>query len=506
MNQLRAGAILSYVSIFISIIIALVYTPIMIRLLGQSEFGLYSLIGSLAAYFSILDLGLGNAIVRYTARNRAKGDKEFESRLNGTFLILYSIIGLLTVVIGLIVYSNLDIIFSSSLGSSELHKAKIMIMILIVNFSLSFPLSVFQSFIRAYERFVVDKLISIIRIVMAPIIILPFLFFGYGSISMVAITTIVNLSTLLFAMFYSFKYLGIKVRFHRVDNTVIKEIFGYSFFIFLNIIVDQIFWKTDQIILGIVSGTISVAIFAIGMQFITLYMQFSTAISNLFLPKLSMMEANQASNNEFSDVMIKYGRIQFILIAYILSGFIVFGRYFINLWAGPSYDTAYYIVLIIMIPLTVPLTQNIGIAILQAKNRLAFRSTLYILLAVLNVVITVPLAIKYDGIGTAFATGLSLLIGHIVVMNIYYYRYIGLNIPSYWRNVIKLTIPITLSIGIGLFFTLTITPINSVVHFIIGIVIFSIVYLGLNWLIAMTKSEKELFISMTENIIMRFKF
>lgn len=506
MNQLRAGAVLSYISIFISIIIALVYTPIMIRLLGQSEFGLYSLIGSLAAYFSVLDLGLGNAIVRYTARNRAKGDKEFESRLNGTFLMLFSIIGILTVLIGIIVYSNIEFIFGSSLAESEIDKAKIMIVVLIINFSLSFPLSVFQSIIRAYERFVVDKLISITRIVMAPVLILPLLLFGYGSISMVVTTTIVNLSTLLYATYYAFSHLGIKVSFNRVDNTVIKEIFGYSFFIFLNIIVDQIFWKTDQIILGIVSGTISVAIFAIGMQFITLYMQFSTAIANLFLPRLSMMEANNASNEEFSNVMIKYGRIQFILIAYILSGFIVFGQYFINFWAGPDYSPAYYIVLAMMVPLTIPLTQNIGIAILQAKNKLAFRSTLYIILAILNVLITIPLAIRYDGIGTALATGISLIVGHIIIMNIYYYRYIGLDIPRYWSNILKLMAPVLLSAGIGLYFIKVIFPISSVIQFILGIIIFSLLYLFLNWIFGMNKSEKELFLSMLGNLMNRLRF
>ena len=505
MNQLKAGAILSYITIIISIIIALVYTPIMIRLLGQSEFGLYSLIGSLAAYFSILDLGLGNAIVRYTARNRAKEDRDFESRLNGTFLILYSIIGLLTIFIGIIVLYNIEFIFSNSLDNTEINKAKIMLIILIINFSLSFPLSVFHSIIRAYERFVVDKLLSIVRISITPILTLPLLFFGYGSISMVVVSTIVNLSVLFYATYYAFKELQIKVNFNIVDKLVIKEIFGYSFFIFLNIIVDQIFWKTDQIILGIVSGTVSVAIFAIAMQFITLYKQFSTAISNLFLPKLSIMEANNTSIEGFSEVFIKYGRIQFTLIAYILSGFIVFGQYFINFWAGEDYSSAYYIVLIIMIPLTIPLTQNIGIGILQAKNKLAFRSILYIILAIINIFITIPLAIEYDGIGTAFATGISLIIGHIIIMNIYYYKSIGLNIPSYWLNIFKLMIPVIFSIAIGVFVTKQIFLITHIAHCIIGIILFSLLHFLLLWVMELNQYEKELFLSILGNIMGRLR-
>lgn len=81
MNQRRWGAILSYVNIIATIVVGLVYTPIMLRLLGQSEYGLYSLMGSLVGYLSVLDMGLGNTIVRYTAKNRADGTAEIEGKL-----------------------------------------------------------------------------------------------------------------------------------------------------------------------------------------------------------------------------------------------------------------------------------------------------------------------------------------------------------------------------------------------------------------------------------------
>jgi O-antigen/teichoic acid export membrane protein len=163
-NQLKAGALLSYTSIFITIIANLLYIPIMLRLLGQSEYGLYSLIGSVVGYLSILDLGLGSAVVRYIARNRALGDKDAESNLNGMFLFLYSFIGLLTVIIGAVLYFNIDNMFAATLKVAELEKAKIMMILLIFNFAVSFPLSVFDSIMQAYERFVFVKLVAIIRL------------------------------------------------------------------------------------------------------------------------------------------------------------------------------------------------------------------------------------------------------------------------------------------------------------------------------------------------------
>ena len=68
MNQLKAGAVLNYAVIILNILVGLLYTPYMLHRLGPSEYGLYSLVASVIAYLSILDLGLGNAVVRYTAR------------------------------------------------------------------------------------------------------------------------------------------------------------------------------------------------------------------------------------------------------------------------------------------------------------------------------------------------------------------------------------------------------------------------------------------------------
>lgn len=500
LNQLKKGAILSYLSLFTSILVALLYTPIMIRLLGQSEYGLYAMIGSLIAYFSVLDLGLGNAIVRYTSRNRAVGDKQIEAKLNGMFLILYLIIGILTILIGAIIYFYIDDIFTNGLSTSELRKAKIMVIIITINFAFSFPLAIFGSIIQAYERFVIFKLVEIVRILAVPIITLPFLYLGFGSVAMVVIVSVVNIGSLLFNLYYCFKYIKIKFHFGKIDLTLLKEILGYSFFVFLGVIVDQIYWNTDQFILGALVGTVSVAIYAIAMQFINMYKRFSTSISGLFLPRASIMVARKSSNEEITNEMIKYGRIQYTIMAYILTGFILFGRPFINFWAGTNYDTAYIITLIIMIPLTIPLIQNFGISILYAKNLQKFRSLVLILISILNIIITIPLVQKYSGIGAAIGTAISLTLGNTVIMNVYYHKRIGINMIRFWKNILVMTIPVLVSLclGIGMNY---IIDFNKFVLIPIGILLYSLIYALLMWYFALNNYEKQLFLSM----VSRFK-
>ncbi|TPE68974.1 oligosaccharide flippase family protein [Halalkalibacterium halodurans] len=498
MSQMRAGAILSYLSLIVSILIALLYTPVMIRLLGQSEYGLYALIGSIAAYFNIMDMGLNNAIVRFTARNRAIGNEEEESKLNGLFLILFSILGLLAVIIGLLFITKIDNIFGSSLNDSELEKAKIMVIILMINFALSFPLTVFGSIMQAYEKFVVIKLVSITRSLLIPVITLPILFIGYGSIAMVVITTVVNILCLLFNALYSIKKLKVNFCFEKIDYKLLKEIIGYSFFVFLGVIVDQIYWNTDQFILGVVAGTVPVAVYAIAMLFIKLYIQFSTSLSGLFLPKVSMMVANKATAKELTNIMIKYGRIQFVIMAFILSGFVLFGEPFINLWAGTHYNKAYYIVMIVMVPLSIPLIQNIGISILYAKNLQGFRSVVLILIAFFNVIITIPLAKYYGGIGAAIATAVSLVVGNIIVMNIYYNRKIGINIPLFWKNILLVSVPVIIVLFIGGSINYFITE-NSILFLSFKILIFSVIYFVIMWYFALNDYEKSLLVSIIKS-------
>lgn len=488
---MKAGAILSYFSLFLTILIALIYTPIMIRLLGQAEFGLYTLIGSVALYFNVLDMGLGNAIVRYTARNRVLGNKKAESELNGIFIALYSIIGLITLVSGFMLVRNLDIIFGSTLSVVELEKAKIMLKILTFNFALSFPLAIFGSIMQAYEKFVIVKITNIVRTLLVPILTLPLLFMGFGSITMVVITTIVGMSCLIFNVYYCFKKIKINIHFGKIDLNLLKEIFAYSFFIFLNVIVDLIYWNTDQIVLGALVGTSTVAVYAIAMQFVTIFKMFSTSISNLFLPRASIMVANNSSNHKLTEMMIKYGRIQFVILSFVLFGFILYGYPFLILWAGENYSTSYYIVLIIMIPLLIPLIQNFGIAILQAKNHHKFRSLIYIFIAILNISISIPLASRFGGIGPAIATAASLFLGHILIMNVYYQNKIGLNIILFWKNIIILSLPGFFAFSIGLIMNYYIL-LENVFLLLIKIILFSTVFFLANWRFGFNEYEKNL--------------
>ena len=490
-NQIKVGAILSYVVIGLNMI-GLVYTPILTRMLGQSEYGLYSLVASIISYLSILDFGFGNAIIIYTTRYRVKKQKEQENKLHGMFFVIYCIIGIIALFIGIILYLNVDKFFGNSMSVEELQKARILMSILIFNLVLTFPLSVFGSIITAYEKFVFNKILKIIQILILPMIMIPLLFMGYKSIALVVVTTIVHIGCLLINAIYCLKKLGIKVRFKGFDKSLLKEIFAYSFFIFLGIVIDKANWSVDQFILGSLVSTVAVAVYNVASQFNQMYLSFSTAINGVLLPKVTKIEAENSTPEQFTDIFIKTGRIQYIVLGLIITGFVIFGEYFINLLYGSEYNASYIVACILMVPVTIPLIQNIGINIMQAKNKHKFRTVVLLIISIANVIISIPLTKLYGPVGAAIGTGISFIIGQGLILNIYYYKVININIPKFWIEILKMSIPIVITFIIGILMKQFIGY-NTIIIYIVQIIIYSLIYCVLMWLLGMNKYEKNLF-------------
>lgn len=498
-NQLKAGAALNYVIIGLNALLGLVYTPFMLRMMGHSEYGLYSLVSSVIGYLTILDFGFGNAIIRYTAKYRAEGKDKEQSSMFGMFLILYSVIGLIAFIGGLALYFNVDSLFGATMTVDELSKAKIMMLILTFNLAVTFPFSIFGSIITAYENFVFQKVIQIARLLLSTAVIIVLLLCGYKAIAMVIVHTVFNVLTLLINLFYCKSKLKIRFSFGKFQWGFLKEITIYSFWIFLNAIMDKIYWSTGQFVLGAVSGTVAVSVFAVAIQLESMYMTFSTAISGVFLPKVSGMVARNSTNEQLSELFVRTGRIQFIVIGFILSGFVVFGRQFIDIWAGEGYSDSYIIALFFFVSLFIPLIQNLGLTILQARNQMKFRSLLYIIIAVVSLVFQIVLSKFYGGIGCAIAIAGALFLGQGICMNIYYSKRQGLNISYFWKEILKMSIvPIIVSI-VGLV-TVRFINFSSIVSLLFGICCFVILYVPLFWKFSMNQYERELFLPFIRKI------
>ena len=483
---------MNYVVILLNTAVGLLYTPYMLRMMGQSEYGLYSLVASVIAYLTVLDLGLGNAVIRYTAKFRAEGKTKEQYEMFGMFLALYSIISVVALIGGMGLYLNVDRMFGGTMTEIELSHARIMMLILVFNLVVTFPMSIFGSIMSAYERFVFPKVINIIRIILNTVVMIVLLEMGYKAIAMVIIQTLFNVATLVINYLYCKYRLQIKIQFAKIQWGFLREVAIYSFWIFLNVIMDRVYWSTGQFILGIVAGTAAIAVFAVAIQLHSMYMQFSTAISSVFLPKVTGMVTLRNNEAEISELFIKTGRIQNIIMSMILFGFITFGRAFIALWAGPEYNDAYIIACLFFISLYIPLIQNLGITILQARNQMKFRSLLYIGIAAVALVLQYYFAKMWGGIGCAVAISGAIFIGQGVIMNIYYKVRQGIDIKKFWKEIAKMNI-VPLIMSACFMYAIYDAPIDSWLKLALWMGLYAIMYIAVLYKFSMNKYERNLF-------------
>ena len=167
-------------------------------------------------------------------------------------------------------------------------------------------------------------------------------------------------------------------------------------------------------------GAKVIAVYAIAIQLVNMYRHFTSAIADVFFPKIVTLTIQKNSEKEVSDICIKISRIQYLIISLILSGFIVFGKEFILLWAGNGYEMAYIVSLIFFVSLVPTQTQHLGLIICRARNHLKFRTYVHLLIAILSLLFQIACSKYFGMIGNALAISISLLLMGGVVLNIYY--------------------------------------------------------------------------------------
>ena len=490
-NERKIGIILSYAGQFVHIATSLLYTPIMLRILGRSEYGLYQLVFSVVSYLSLLSLGFGSSYLRFYSRYEAHNQKREIEKLNGMFMIIFLSISAICLFCGFFMVKDINIIFGDKLTAAEYETAKILMSLLIVNLALTFPNSVFNCYVTSQEKFIFQKFIIFLQNLLNPFLALPLLLLGFGSVGMVLATTFLTFSVLISNIWFCFRRLHMKFCYKNLQFSLFKEMWVFTFFIFLNQIIDQINWNVDKFLLGRIAGTSAVAIYGVGGQINNIYMQLSTSVSNVFIPKVNKIVAETNDNKVLTGLFTKVGRMQFIILFMILSGFIFFGKAFIGFWAGEGYEEAYGIALFLIAPVTIPLIQNLGLEIQRAKNMHRTRSVVYFFIAIMNVFASIPLIYFFGPTGAAVGTALSLFLGNICFMNWYYDRRIGLDIIYFWKKIFKflpsLVIPFIFGIYIKFF-----VQFDSLIQLVIWGILYCTVYVVSLYFFGMNKEEKSL--------------
>ena len=506
MMSRRKGVILSYFYMIFEIISTLFLTPFIIRSLGQAEYGVFKLVCVINTYLLLLDLGVGNSIIRFIAKYRVEKNKEKERQFLGVATIFYLVVAIIALCVGIIMAFNFPSLFAKGLSPEEARLGQKLLIIAIVESSVVLGTAAYNNILIAYEKYEISRGASIIQIIARIILTFIVLLLGLGSIGILSVNLLMTFICRSFYVFYVRKIIQLKPKFKGINFSFLKEIITYSSLILLQMIATQINASVDQILIGslVESSAIILAIYGIGTQISQYFQTVGSASTGVLMPGVVAFVEQDPDSNALTAEMVRISRLIFIILSFVWCGFLVYGKEFVVLWAGKEYETSYYIALILMSAQLFILSESVGTQILWAMNKHMEQSFLKLFIVLLNIVLTVYL-IKWNPLfGATIGTFISLMLGDVCVMNLIFKRKLNIRIFCYYKQLLKGILPcmiITILINFGISYFMP----KSWGYFVLKIIILVITFSCLLLSFGMTQYEKQLSFSIISKIFHRRK-
>lgn len=463
MNR-KIGVIYSYALMLVEVFSAMLFTPFLIRMLGTSDYGVYQLIMSITSYLTLLDLGIGNAVIRFMAKFRTHNDLEKQREFLGIVTVYYSVIAFVTVVVGIVLIAVFPTAFAKGLTEAEIATGRKLLCVTVINVAVTLGTSSFATTLVSYERFSFSKGMGILMTLLRILLCVIALKLGMSSFGVVLTYFFTNLITRLAYVLYVIIVLKLKPRFRNPDFAFIKETVAYSSFVLLQMIATQINAMADSVLLGILAKGSSaiIAVYGAGAQIIQYFKTVGTHINGVLMAGVVRLVEKGADSRQLQDEMVRIGRIIFMMLGAVFTVFIVNGRQFIILWAGESYEKGYMVAVAIMVPVMFTLVQNMGNQVLWAMNRHKKQAIVQVISALVNIVLTTLLIMWKPLEGAVIGSVIALAVGDVIIMNIMFRREIGISTSGYFAGLFKGILPSLLASAVAgrLFIMLSLTPDN----------------------------------------------
>lgn len=497
MNRRLDAAILSYAQVAIRIVTTLIFTPILVRALGQEGYGLFSIVGALAAYLYMIDFGMNDSVLRFFVHHEAR--PEGRRRFLAEMLGLYAALGALVVAATCVVHGLTPQLFGASLTSPQIALLQQMILAIGAGAAVMVAFNPLGALISATERFVFLRGLEIVTAVGSTVLTIALLWHGYGALMVVMVMSGAQVFQVVARLAYVVLVLRVPVGWAIPPRAELKPVALYAAPIFVSVMVEQIYWKLDSLIIGALLGAAPVALYAIGTTFNKHLMSFGTAISRILTPEIIRQIDAGARPEALTDLLVQVSRLQALFLFLVLSGLCLFGDRFIALWLGPEYALSYVIMLIVLIPYSLELIGNARNIVLQVKGLYWLRSVLVLTIAVLNIPLTVLLIRLYGIVGAAISTAIGLLVGYVCVAVLLQVK-AGLDMGRYFVGLARGLAPALLvAVAGGAVIDRFVSP--GWIGLIVCAAFYTVLYVALMLTIGMNAYERRLVLRMTRRLV-----
>lgn len=447
-SQIKLGALISYLALALNIVLGLIYTPWMKEVIGIDNHGLYTLATSLISIF-MLDFGLGSAVSRFVSKYRAEGNQEKANDIIGVIYKLYFAIDVIIIGVLFVLYFFIGAIYKG-LTPEQVEQFKVLYLIVAGFNVISFPFSPLNGILNAYEKFIQLKICDLVSKLTTVLFVVVALCFSSSVVWVVAANAISGLLVLAIKLIIVRSSVPARPNLNAGGKGLYKTLFSFTAWTTIISIMQRFTHSFAPSVLGITADATEIGLYSPAVTIEGYYYLIATAVNGLFLPRVSKYIADK-QEHKISDLMIKVGKYQLIVMGLIFTGFVCAGNDFMVTWMrGAEYEKTYYCAMIIMFPSLISATMQIASTTVIAKKLIKYNALCMIVTGVLGLGISFGLSYYIGSLGVCIGTALTAL-ANIIFMNFIYHKKAGINMLEFYKKCYVRAIPcfaITLTLGL----------------------------------------------------------
>ena len=484
-QQIKYGAVLSYLGIVVYILVGLLYTPWMIRVIGKDDYGLYTLAYSIVALF-VFDFGISAAIQRFVAKYLAEGNNEKVNNCISLVYKLYVYIDIAILIILTTIYILIPYIYRE-LTVEQINRLEVVFIMAGLFSVISFPFIPLNGILSAHEKFVQLKTCDLLSKVLTVGINVICLYLGGGLYELVLTNVLVGLFIIIVKFAIVKQQTTVKVQIGYEDKAEMRSLLSFSGWTTVVALCQRCIFNIAPSILGMFAGAGVIAVLGISISLEGYTYTFACALNGLFLPRISRILNDKGS---VLPLMVRVGRIQILTMGLILIGFIVVGYDFISVWLGEGYEEAYICTLLLIIPAFLLLPADIADQTLIASGNVKYRAVVYVGMAVINVPLSMVMTKYYGLIGLAFSIFIAYMVRNTALFYVYYSK-LHINIISFFRDSYMKLLPALCVSMVCAYVFAGMVNLNGWYGIAMKAMIVSVCYIVCMTLLGMNKSERD---------------
>lgn len=487
---------------FGQIIIAFLLSPFLVNALGDEKYGIWSIAAAFTGYMSLLDFGLNSAVGRYISKYNGLNDQNKINKIISTALVLFCVMGLIIFLLSPIMAS----LIVNYLQFDESLVDIVYLLIIVVSFDVGIFVigGLFRGTLSGFQRYEIINYTQLLSAVYKAVLFFILVSNGFDLVAMGYASLSANiLSALAFYIILSKTYPLVRIRVSDIETRSAKKLIGFSKYVFIAMIANQIIYYSDAFVIGYFMTTAAVTYYSIPWSLSEYTKKMCMAISRTYTPVISESEA-LGNYDRVRSLYISGTRYMIIVSNLLTVGVIVLGGALIALWMGPKYkELCEGVLIVLLINQFFQGPQHISYSVLQGISKQKIYSYLSFVVSILNLILSISLVQKWGIIGVALGATIPQILFHGIFVPVFTLKTIQLPVWEYFRQTYLKSIIPTGILGISLLYI-------SIYHFpktyfelITSAIFCAFIYMIFVYGLMLNASEKNVCISFIKKIAHR---